>query len=179
VTGARAILPRYALRVENASSGLLGEGAAPPGASYPISLRATLIGSAPHAHIRLENPFISAEHARLLLRDTDLRLEDLKSTNRTLLNGAPVTTRVALHPGDVLQLAEVTCHIESLVGAMPRTSRESAAEPREEAFLAPVQLPAVHLAGPLPGEPRRFRLRVLLWFGISAALAAVLAWLLS
>jgi len=48
---------------------------------------------------------LSRRHARIA-RDPDGRLwlEDLGSTNGTLLNGAPISGRVALQPGDVIEL---------------------------------------------------------------------------
>ncbi len=173
------VLPRYALLVRNAASAPLGEAAAQPPRSHPISLRATLIGSAAHAHIRLEDPFVSGEHARLLLRDTDLHLDDLKSTNRTLVNGSPITTRIAVRPGDVLQFADVVCRVESLVGPVaqepnPEPLREEAPPAAVDAAPEPIRLPAVHRAGPLAGEPLRFRLQVLLWFALAVVLAVLL-----
>ncbi len=171
--GERPVLPRYALLVRNVPSAPLGETAAQPPRRHPISLRDTLIGSAAHAHIRLENPFVSKEHARLMLRDANLHVEDMKSTNHTLVNGSPVTTRIALRPGDALQFADAVCQVESLVGG---SDAPLPPLPEAEALPAPepIPLPAVHRAGPFPGEPRRFRLLVLGGVALVAAVLAVL-----
>lgn len=214
--------PLYVLVVETAPSGASpGERRKPP-ARHEILARETVIGRAPAATIRLDDPFVSGEHARLLLRDHALHLDDLGSTNATRRNGDQVRTRVRVVPGDVLEFGGARCRLESadepeerpipaagpeppsLVGetaagdwrpgpAAARPVDEApppgpAAEPGGERGLsgralpegAPPDrgLPRVFIAGPLPGEPRRSRVRAALWFAAALALAVLVAALL-
>ena len=191
----------YALVVENVRSGTTpGERLDPP-ARYEIKNRETTVGRSPECAVRLDDIFVSRRHARLLLRDFELHLEDLESTNQSRVNGAPVPTRVRIHPGDVLLFGGARCRIDSTAGvdaAAPGTTvpgttapaaREAArseepaaagetgemppvaAEPAGEDSLPwpPAEPPPLHVAGPLPEEPRRTRLRLL------AAVAVVLS----
>lgn len=188
----------YALVVENVRSGTTpGERLEPP-VRYEIRNRETSIGRSPECAIRLDDIFVSRKHARLVLRDFELHLEDLQSTNQSRVNGAPVPTRVRIHPGDVVLFGGARCRIESTAGVdaaasaaeEPTRSEEPADaggagemptagagpdEPAGEESVPwpPAAPPRLYVAGPLPGEPGRTRLRVLAV--VVAALAAVAA----
>jgi ABC-type multidrug transport system ATPase subunit len=45
------------------------------------------LGSSPECDVRVEQPFVSARHCRLSLRENEYLLEDLGSTNGTFVNG--------------------------------------------------------------------------------------------
>lgn len=187
----------YALVVENVRSGTTpGERLEPP-VRYEIQNRETSIGRSPECAIRLDDIFVSRRHARLVLRDFELHLEDLQSTNQTRVNGAPVPTRVRIRPGDVLLFGGARCRIESTAGVDaaagtassaapegPRTGESASGETGEMPTVTaergepagedslpwpPAEPPQPHVAGPLPGEPLRTRLRFL------AVVVAVLA----
>ena len=187
----------YALVVENVRSGTTpGERLEPP-ARYEIRNRDTSIGRSPACAIRLDDIFVSREHARLVLRDFELHMEDLESTNQSRVNGAPAPTRVRIHPGDVLLFGGARCRIESTAGVDPTTSAARGAGPSGEAAGAggagetptvaaapgepaggeslpwpPAEPPRLHVAGPLPGEPRRTRLRFLAVVVVALAVLA-------
>ncbi len=74
-----------------------------PGTTFPIQ-GSILIGRAGRSTLILDDGFVSGEHARIERRAGHLVLEDLGSTNGTLLNGRPVTEPAPLHPGDVIQI---------------------------------------------------------------------------
>jgi DNA-binding NtrC family response regulator len=58
-----------------------------------------VIGSAPDCGLRLADPFVSSRHARVRFLKTGVyRIEDLGSTNGTLVDGVPVG-RALLEPG--------------------------------------------------------------------------------
>ena len=197
----------YELVVENVRSGTTpGERLDPP-VRYEIRSRETTIGRAPECTIRLDDMFVSRRHARLVLRDVALHLEDLASTNQSRVNGAPAPTRVRIHPGDVLLFGGARCRIESTGAAeavergaappepdegrdpeVPARGGEDAGEGAETAGTGevageaaggeaapwpPAAPPPLHVAGPLPGEPRRARLRflagVVIFLGVLAA----------
>lgn len=197
--------PVYVLVVESVRSGAApGERLRPP-ARYNIENRETIIGRSSECTIRLDDMFVSRRHGRLLLRDRELHLEDLESTNQTRVNGAPVPTRVRVHPGDVLLFGGARCRIEAFdtadAGSEPPVATPGA-ETTGSAGVPPVgttapdaagaaelaggeadpwhgfKPPRVFVAGPLPGEPRRSRLRVLALLLGAAAVLAVALWLL-
>jgi hypothetical protein len=66
------------------------------------------IGRDPACDIHLEELTISARHARLSFRQKQWWIEDLKSTNGTLLNLDPVVEPVVVTDGDELQCGAVT-----------------------------------------------------------------------
>ena len=66
-----------------------------------------LVGRDPAAELYLEDKTISARHARLYFEDTQWWVEDLGSTNGTLLNLERVVEPVVLASGDRLQFGQV------------------------------------------------------------------------
>ena len=66
-----------------------------------------LVGRDPAAELYLEDKTISARHARLYYQDTQWWVEDLGSTNGTLLNQERVVEPVVLANGDRLQFGQV------------------------------------------------------------------------
>ena len=193
----------YALVVENVRSGTTpGERLEPP-VRYEIRNRETSIGRSPECAIRLDDIFVSRKHARLVLRDFELHLEDLQSTNQSRVNGAPVPTRVRIHPGDVLLFGGARCRIESTTGVEPTVPETREATGSEEPAGAgrvgetptiaagpgetageesmpwpPAAPPRLHVAGPLPGEPGRTRLRFLAVLVVALAIAAAVLYFL-
>lgn len=105
--------PPYRLIVDTVESGAAVGERRPPPAAYGIEVRETIVGREPAADIRLDDEFVSRRHAVLLLRDHELHLEDLGSTNGTRRNGDLVETRVQVRPGDVLEFGKSLCRIES------------------------------------------------------------------
>lgn len=78
------------------------------------------IGRAAHNDLVIDHPGVSAEHAVIVIDSGDggdAYLEDLGSTNGTLVNGQPVM-RHFLQSGDVIELAE--CRIVfDMAGGLP------------------------------------------------------------
>jgi hypothetical protein len=65
-----------------------------------------VIGRHPHCDVVLPGPAVSPRHARLRFRDGTWILEDLESTNGTVVNGAPLVGRCRLEPGDRLLIGD-------------------------------------------------------------------------
>lgn len=63
------------------------------------------IGRKPHNDIQIENLAVSGEHAIIATILNDSFLEDLDSTNGTLVNGSPVKKHV-LQNGDVIEIGK-------------------------------------------------------------------------
>jgi len=77
------------------------------GLSFGIS-RATVLGRALDCDIAMVSPHVSREHARLELdEDQQLYVEDMGSSNGTVVNGKPVQSRQALHHEDELRFHDI------------------------------------------------------------------------
>ncbi len=71
----------------------------------PLVRERTTIGRKPHNDIQIDNLAISGEHAVIVIVINDAFLEDLDSTNGTLVNGQPVKKHF-LQDGDVVELGK-------------------------------------------------------------------------
>lgn len=70
-----------------------------------LSKQRISIGRKPSNDIQIENLAISGEHAAIVTVLNDSFLEDLDSTNGTLVNGQPVK-KVVLQSGDIIELGK-------------------------------------------------------------------------
>ena len=68
-----------------------------------LSKERTTIGRKPHNDIQIDNLAVSGEHAVIVTILNDSFLEDLGSTNGTLVNGQPIKKHF-LQPNDVIEL---------------------------------------------------------------------------
>jgi FHA domain-containing protein/uncharacterized protein DUF1707 len=73
--------------------------------------RELIVGRHRSCDVVLSDPSVSRRHARLVFRDGSWVLQDLESTNGTLVNGEPVG-RCALRPGDRLALGDQQLRID-------------------------------------------------------------------
>jgi hypothetical protein len=86
----------------------------------PAQLRGTrvalqgpiIIGRSPGADIVIGGEFVSARHARVAPTGTGAVLEDLGSTNGTLLNGARITAPTSVKAGDVIDIGDVRLEVK-------------------------------------------------------------------
>jgi FHA domain-containing protein len=76
-----------------------------PGMIYDIDDGAVL-GRGDAAEIRLQDPFASSQHARILTQAGAVVLEDLGSTNGTYLNEELLQGPAPLHPGDRVRIGD-------------------------------------------------------------------------
>ncbi|MFV9505305.1 MAG: FHA domain-containing protein [Oscillochloridaceae bacterium umkhey_bin13] len=83
-----------------------GQTGIPVGKIFPLS-PITVIGRSTDAEVSLNDSFLSAEHARLSLRNGLWALEDLGSTNGTFLNGFEVRAATEVHDGDLVRVGRV------------------------------------------------------------------------
>ena len=81
------------------------------GRSYLLADVDRVIGRDPGADIVVDDPEVSGRHARISWQDGAFRIEDLASTNGTLVNGQPVC-RGPLHHDDVLKLGRTLLRFE-------------------------------------------------------------------
>ena len=83
-----------------------------PGAGtvFPIDGELT-IGRSPGCTIRLDDTFVSQLHARVFIDGDIVCVDDLGSTNGTLVNGNTVVSGSPLHVGDELRVGETTMEL--------------------------------------------------------------------
>ena len=72
---------------------------------YPLTKERTTIGRKSHNDIVIDNLAISGEHAMIMTILNDSFLEDLGSTNGTLVNGQPIKKHF-LQNNDVVELGK-------------------------------------------------------------------------
>lgn len=83
---------------------LVGQGGPLNGYRWSLSDE-IIIGRTGACDISISNQQVSREHARVFISDQGPTLEDLGSKNGTFHNGKPVTDKVELEEGDVIQIA--------------------------------------------------------------------------
>lgn len=93
---------------------------------YPLSESGTVIGRGTSAALRVDDPSISREHARILFQGGMWQIMDLGSANGTLVHEIPVRGVHRLSSGDQLRLGNckfqfhcesVTASLDTLCGA--------------------------------------------------------------
>lgn len=72
---------------------------------YALAKERTTIGRKPHNDIPIENLAVSGEHAAIITILNDSFLEDLGSTNGTLVNGQPIKRHFLQH-SDVIEIGK-------------------------------------------------------------------------
>ncbi|HEU4656753.1 MAG TPA: FHA domain-containing protein [Capillimicrobium sp.] len=75
------------------------------GLAYDIG-EGAVMGRGDGAEIRLEDPFASSRHARLVRQGGIVVIEDLGSTNGTYLNEELLSGPQPLHPGDRIRIGD-------------------------------------------------------------------------
>ena len=70
-----------------------------------------VIGRSPSSDIVIDEPYVSASHARFTIRGPALVLEDLGSTNGTMVNGHIIEQPVTLRDTDEVQVGDVIMRV--------------------------------------------------------------------
>jgi hypothetical protein len=103
VRGQRRDAAIWAVDVEKGSKQLRG--------LHVDILGPVVIGRSPSSDIVVDEPFVSATHARFTLQGPALVLEDLGSTNGTLVNGRLIGQPVTLRGGDEVQAGDTIMRV--------------------------------------------------------------------
>ncbi|MCB2210148.1 FHA domain-containing protein [bacterium] len=77
-----------------------------PGKVFPLEQQEILLGRDLANEIAISDPEVSRRHARFLLQEDNVIIEDLGSTNGTFLNGQRISSPQQLRPGDVITFGE-------------------------------------------------------------------------
>ena len=70
------------------------------------------IGRSKEADVRIDDRYASSIHARVFSREGRFYVEDMGSTNGTLLNGATLHGEAELIDGDTVQIGDTTFRLE-------------------------------------------------------------------
>lgn len=80
------------------------------GQVYPLGDELT-VGRAAGCQITLDDTYVSQLHARLFMRDHQLYIEDLGSTNGTYLNRRKVSAPMVVTVGDQIQIGSILMEV--------------------------------------------------------------------
>jgi pSer/pThr/pTyr-binding forkhead associated (FHA) protein len=76
-----------------------------------LGREAILFGRSPSSTVRLEDPYVSDDHARIYEADGSWMVADCKSTNGTFLNRVKVTTPTQIAAGDQLGIGKTIVEV--------------------------------------------------------------------
>ena len=82
------------------------------GARFPIREAELLIGRNSSCHIVIANPSASREHAVVYRHDGEMFVKDLRSRNRTRVNGQPIKDVHKLKAGDAIHIGTESLVVE-------------------------------------------------------------------
>ena len=117
----------------------------------PLSKERTTIGRKAHNDIQIDNLAVSGEHAVIVTILNDSFMEDLGSTNGTLVNGNPVKKHF-LQNNDVIELGKYKLKFIQEAGAQPAAA---AADFEKTMVLRPSAMKAAaEQAKALAGQPQ-------------------------
>jgi len=96
--------------------------------SVPLAIGSHLIGRDFRSVIPITSPSISRRHARILVTENIATIEDLGSTNGTLVSGQHLETPVVLHNGDLIVFGDA---LSAIFHAVPSPASTAANAKKE------------------------------------------------
>jgi hypothetical protein len=110
-----------------------------PGKIYPILKDEIIIGRDPSCEVLVNDAEVSRHHASVRLQGGGFMLEDLGSTNGTVVNGQKLAGPHFLHPGEVITLGQ---HVSLVFEAEPSYDPDATmVTPRVDIPLTPPVIP--------------------------------------
>jgi hypothetical protein len=82
------------------------------GRAFDLPLGELIIGREEGSQIQLDDPKVSHVHAMMRLRGANVTIEDLRSTNGTVVNGVLIERQTPLAPGDRIEVGGVELMLE-------------------------------------------------------------------
>jgi hypothetical protein len=103
----------------------------------PLQSPENILGYGEDCDIRIPDESVSTHHARIFMQDGDVWLEDLDSTNGTVLNGTPLTEPAKIRAGDTVEFGTARAVIQAEAAPPPSPQPEAApGKPRPEELMA-------------------------------------------
>lgn len=135
-----------------------------------------VLGRGEHCDMVIDDPGVSREHARVLMHNDAVWVQDAGSRNGCFVNDRRLVRHKQLGPGDLLRIGQHSFMIE-LVDPFPRLDSVGAFDPAHAppVALPPTQLPQVDGNQSKPAVPSLGLL--VLVAGVAALIAALVAWL--
>jgi len=124
----------------------------------PLPDTPVLIGRAPDCALVLADPLVSSHHARIESRDGQWMIEDLDSSNGTLVNGRPIRCTV-IREGDVITFGDVEFVFSLSVPAKAEPSAAASPAPLPPLVSPPPDTLPPPAVAPTPPEPTPSRPR--------------------
>ena len=82
------------------------------GTTVPLASAPVTIGRAPTSTVVIDDDYCSARHARIFLAGGSWHLEDLGSTNGTVLNGSALREPALLEVGSTMAIGETRIEVD-------------------------------------------------------------------
>lgn len=112
-SGPRSVASFSTTIADNVSGPRRGHLRIDDGRSVAVGEERVRIGRLPDNELMLDDPRASRYHAEVFVGRLGVTLQDLDSTNGTLVNGAPVRSRAFLVDGDVIRIGDVGIRFEA------------------------------------------------------------------
>jgi uncharacterized protein YraI len=118
------------------------------GKGFPISGDKMTFGRDPDSDISWDDSQVSRYHAQLVRQGDQLILEDLESTNGTLVNGKPIIEPHILQPVDIISIGSSVFGVKRF--AAPHTVSMTQLPPESLSYPPPVSAPTPPRPSPAP-----------------------------
>lgn len=101
------------------------------GRSHDLKVDKTTIGRVDDNTFPIAESSVSSHHCEILLRGSDVVVNDLNSTNGTFINGDKITGEAVLKPGQILRLGQIELRLE-VEGAPAPSPAPAASAPAQK-----------------------------------------------
>ncbi|MCB0176867.1 MAG: FHA domain-containing protein [Anaerolineae bacterium] len=113
------------------------------GQIFPIAAETFTIGREADNTLSLDDSQISGHHARLNLQGDHLIIEDLRTTNGTVVNGEAIKRPHVLQDGDVISLGNRRLVVQNVVTKIEPAPQPAPAPPKQRNDLVPWLIAAI------------------------------------
>jgi hypothetical protein len=120
------------------------------GKGFPITANILTFGRGSDNDITLDDTQVSRNHARLIREGDEVIIEDLGSTNGTLVNGKPITGQHVLQPADIISIGSSVFGVKGF--AAPHTIGVTQISMEKRTY-PPVAAPPPRIPSPPPLRP--------------------------